>query len=394
MGDVANQELRDRFVGGMSHAACTVSIVATDGVAGRAGVTVSAMASVSADSSRPTLLVCVHHLSPAAERIMANGVLCINVLRDDQAYISDTFAGRFKDEVGDKFDCTDWVRCASGALRISDPLVAFDCRLMSGERVGTHHIFLCEVQEVHAERRGSPLIYANRAYGTPRSIEGAQSLSMARSGQGTRLKVGCFQSFCPYVMPGLIRAMTGVDLQLIEGDHRRLRESLTAGESEVALLYDIDIGADLSKIVLGNVSPYVLLPAGHPLTAQSEILPNELAEEPMILLDLEPSRTYFTGLMESAGVTPLIAHRSASFETVRGMVGHGLGYTILTTKPASTMTYDGLPLVARPLVGDLPSCGVVLAHRCGETLSPVAERFVGLCKTRFSLPYAAAAQNP
>ncbi len=384
MSGVADQDLRDRFVGGMSHAACTVNIVATDGVAGRAGVTVSAMASVSADGAKPTLLVCVHHLSLAAERIMANGVLCINVLRDDQAYISDAFAGRFKEELGDKFDCTEWVRCGSGALRISDPLVAFDCRLLSGERVGTHYIFLCEVQEVHAERRGSPLIYANRAYGTPRRIESARSLGMMRSERGTRLKVGCFQSFCPYVMPGLIRAMAGTDLQLIEGDHRRLRESLIAGESEVALLYDIAIGPDLSKIVMGSVSPYVLLPAGHPLAEQSEILPTELAEEPMISLDLEPSRTYFTELMEGAGVKPLIAYRSASFETVRGMVGHGLGYTILTTKPASSMTYDGLPVVARLLVGDVPPCDIVLAYREGETLSPVGERFAALCKKSFS----------
>ena len=88
-----NQAIRTRFLEGMSHAACTVNIVTTDGAAGRAGVTVSAMASVSADSEWPTLLVCVHHLSPAAARIVENGVLCVNVLRDDQSYISDTFAG-------------------------------------------------------------------------------------------------------------------------------------------------------------------------------------------------------------------------------------------------------------------------------------------------------------
>ena len=46
MDGVQDQGLRDRFIGGMSHAACTVNIVTTDGAAGRAGVTVSAMASV------------------------------------------------------------------------------------------------------------------------------------------------------------------------------------------------------------------------------------------------------------------------------------------------------------------------------------------------------------
>ncbi|EBA01956.1 flavin reductase-like, FMN-binding protein [Rhodobacterales bacterium HTCC2150] len=90
--------LRQGFLTGMSCAACTVNIVTTDGPAGRAGVTVSAMSSVSADTPKPTLLVCVHHLSPAADLILENGVFCVNVLRDDQGYISDTFAGRFKDQ--------------------------------------------------------------------------------------------------------------------------------------------------------------------------------------------------------------------------------------------------------------------------------------------------------
>ena len=44
-------ELRQRFLSGMSHAACTVNVVTTDGPAGRAGVTVSAMSSVSADDA-------------------------------------------------------------------------------------------------------------------------------------------------------------------------------------------------------------------------------------------------------------------------------------------------------------------------------------------------------
>ena len=52
--------LRQRFLNGMGLAACTVNVVTTDGPAGRHGVTVSAMSSVSADMDQPTLLVCIH----------------------------------------------------------------------------------------------------------------------------------------------------------------------------------------------------------------------------------------------------------------------------------------------------------------------------------------------
>ncbi len=378
-----DQAIRSKFLEGMSHAACTVNIVTTDGPAGRAGVTVSAMASVSADSARPTLLVCVHHLSPAAARIVENGVLCVNVLRDDQSYISDTFAGRFKDEVGDKFDCAEWTAMPSGAPRIVDPLVAFDCRLLSAERVGTHHIFLCEVHELHVTRGGSPLIYANRAYGASMRIEGASNLAVGRARAGAGLTVGCFHTFAPYVMPRLIRQMETTPLRLIEGDQRRLRESLASGECEVALLYDIDIEPEFERLPLAELEPYVLLPDNHRLARQFEVMPEDLAEEPMVLLDAPPSAEYFLGLLRAARVEPLVAYRSASFEMVRGMVGHGLGYALLVTKPAADMTYDGMKLVTRPLVGGNAASRIVLAHARGAELSPAAERFAALCRRVF-----------
>ena len=157
--------LRQRFIDGMSSAACTVNVVTTDGPAGRFGVTVSAMSSVSAEGERPTLLVCVHHASAAAKAILANGVFCVNVLREDQAAISDCFAGRVRTPDGDKFSCAAWVTERSGAPRVVDPLVAFDCRLASATRVGTHHVLLGEVLDLYQSGPGAPLLYANRGYG-------------------------------------------------------------------------------------------------------------------------------------------------------------------------------------------------------------------------------------
>ncbi len=147
--------LRQSFLDGMSRAAATVNVVATDGPAGRAGVTVSAMSSVSADGEAPTLLVCVHHLSPAARTILENGVFCVNVLREDQSHISDTFAGRAGAIDGDKFSCADWIAMDSGAPRVRDPLAAFDCRLRSAERIGTHHVFIGEVGAVFVADAGT-----------------------------------------------------------------------------------------------------------------------------------------------------------------------------------------------------------------------------------------------
>jgi flavin reductase len=158
--------LRDRFLDAMSATACTVSIVTTDGAQGRAGVTVSAMSSISADTDQPTLLVCVHHLSPAADAILKNRAFCVNVLRDDQSIVADRFAGRVPAINGDKFAGSTWAPMASGAPRVVDPLAAFDCRLLSYQRVGTHFVLVGAADDIFVAGSGKPLVYARRAYAT------------------------------------------------------------------------------------------------------------------------------------------------------------------------------------------------------------------------------------
>ncbi len=380
--------LRQQFLGGMSNAACTVNVVTTDGVAGRAGVTVSAMSSVSADTPKPTLLVCVHHLSRTAEAIRKNGVFCVNVLRDDQSFISDTFAGRSKRESEDKFKCADWAVQKTGAPRVVDPLVAFDCRLVHHDRVGTHYVFYGQVEDIFVSESGSPLIYANRAYGVTSRIEAEPAIATSAGVGAGKLSIGCLQTFGPYILPELISRLQSangaIDLHLVEGDQRRVQESLLARECELALVYDVDLAEGLSSDYLTELKPYVLLADGHALSHRAELTPQDLADEPMVLLSTLPSRDYFPSIMREAGVEPKVAFRSSSFEMVRGFVGHGLGYALLATKPAAAMTYDGRALVARPLSADVRGTSVVLARRLDGELTALARSFAQLCREFFA----------
>lgn len=163
---------RERFLEGMSKAANTVSVVTTDGRAGRAGVTVSALCSVSADP--PSLLVCVHYLSPACAAIRDNGTFCVNLLGADQAAISETFAGRRPAPHGDRFACAEWYPMANGSPAMSDALVAFDCSVMQAMRCGSHYVFIGQVVDVElAGARATtplPLVHANRSYGAPHPL--------------------------------------------------------------------------------------------------------------------------------------------------------------------------------------------------------------------------------
>lgn len=161
-----SSDLRDRFLGGMSQMASTVNIVTTDGPSGRYGLTVSAMASVSADLPNPVLLACVNRSSNSAQAILDNGVFCVNILRDDQATIADCFAGRWQPVDGSKFSCAEWVTGTTGAPRLADPLAAFDCRLMSTVEIGTHRVLYGAVEHVFVAAEGSPLLYSSRSYGS------------------------------------------------------------------------------------------------------------------------------------------------------------------------------------------------------------------------------------
>jgi flavin reductase (DIM6/NTAB) family NADH-FMN oxidoreductase RutF len=384
--------LRERFLSGMSYAACTVNVVTTDGPGGRAGVTVSAMSSVSADMPQPTLLVCVHHLSPAARAILANGVFCVNILRDDQSYISDSFAGRYKTADGDKFSCAAWTTERTGSPRVVDPLVAFDCRLINSQQVGTHHVLLGAVEHVFAAGSGSPLIYANRAYGTALRVDNYRT---PEPSSAETLKVGAFHTFGPYLLPEVLERLARAgrvgDVRLREGDQRQIMEALRSGEIEIALLYDFDLGDDVVLERLGSVEPYVLLPEGHPLAELKTIPAADLIGEPLILLDAPPSGDYFLSIFQQQDLVPKIGLRTRSFEMVRGMVGHGLGYSLLATKPASNMTYDGRALVTRPLEGEAPVSHVAIVRRPQTELSDVAQAFVEECRDFFRV---AASPDP
>jgi flavin reductase len=74
MTKVASQDYRDA----MARLGAAVNIVTTDGRAGRAGFTASAVCSVT--DNPPTLLVCMNRGSSAYACVRENGVVCVNVL--------------------------------------------------------------------------------------------------------------------------------------------------------------------------------------------------------------------------------------------------------------------------------------------------------------------------
>lgn len=157
-------DLRARFLEGMSRAATFVAVATTDGEGGRAGVTISSLTSVSADGQGPSLLACIHHQSPAAAAILKNRAFCANLLAEDQQDVSDLFAGRAGGDPAQRFYRAEWTAGPLGQPLLAGATAAFECRLATAVLWETHHIIVGRVMSVGLSDSPAALLYGQRAY--------------------------------------------------------------------------------------------------------------------------------------------------------------------------------------------------------------------------------------
>ncbi|TDQ81024.1 flavin reductase [Dongia mobilis] len=154
----------EAFVSAMRVQATAVNVVTSDGPAGRVGVTVSAMSSVSAEP--PLILACVNRRSPCVATIRRNGVFCINALSVEQSHLADTFAGRPSNGVPFDFEAAGWTSLETGAPVLVDAVANLDCTIHEIVEAGSHTIFIGLVLAAQ-HRNVKPLIYCDRSYGAP-----------------------------------------------------------------------------------------------------------------------------------------------------------------------------------------------------------------------------------
>ena len=232
------------------------------------------------------------------------------------------------------------------------------------------------------EQTGLQLFIRHHAQGVSPSPSGLRFLAEARNllthaqdlqrdmlAAGTavegQLSLASFATIAPSFVPPLIKRFMSlhpkVTVRMAEGTQGELLEGLRGGQHDVALLYDVDMPEEFSVTPLASFAPHVLLPARHRLTRLKNVPLVALKDEPFVLLDIAPSRTYFTRILETAGITPKVAFSSPSLEVVRGLVGQGLGYSILVTRPHGDHAYAGEELAVRPIADEVERGVIALA---------------------------------
>ena len=159
----------------MGQAVTGVYLVTTDGPAGRFGLTVSSLTSISLEPA--TVMVSIRNQSPSLRAILENGHFAVNILGAHQHDVSDVFAGRPK--TGDRFDfgCADFAAGEHGCPVLDDALAALECSVWRVEEIHDHTLIFGLVEACYddADAREAadliaPLTYCRGRYGCPQPL--------------------------------------------------------------------------------------------------------------------------------------------------------------------------------------------------------------------------------
>jgi DNA-binding transcriptional LysR family regulator len=215
--------------------------------------------------------------------------------------------------------------------------------------------------------------------------EAREAVSDAVGGMQGTLRVGASLTMSPRVLPPLVEHFTRehphVDLRMHEGSPGELQDQIRAGLLDVALLYSWQADPDLDHLEITPVRLHVMLPASHRLAGEDRVWLRDIVSEPAILLDIPPTAERMVGVVESAGLTIHVGWRSANMDTIRTIVGRGLGYSFANSVPATGATFDEHQVVYRPVADNVPSNAIVAVTPAGHRLPRRVRAAIDALKT-------------
>ncbi|PZU04268.1 MAG: LysR family transcriptional regulator [Gordonia sp. (in: high G+C Gram-positive bacteria)] len=200
------------------------------------------------------------------------------------------------------------------------------------------------------------------------------------------LAVGCYSTLAPFVIPPMLDDFGGqhgsLDVQVLEGSADEIVGALTDGRCEIGFLYGNDLRDGLDSAVIRTTKPYVILAADHRLASHPAVRLADLADEPLIMFDV-PSARNAAQMLASLGLTARIRHFSSNIEVVRGLVARGIGYSILIQRWPINVSYEGRPVVAKPIIDVTIERKMVLAWPAGLRQTRRALALIEFCRNEF-----------
>lgn len=149
---------KDEFKNGMRLLGGAVTIVSASEGTVWAGLTATAVTSLSA--SPPRLLACINRSGATYDTISRGRTLCVNVLGSGHRNLAERFAGLDGTPETERFRQDDWAPLQTGAPALGTALVCFDCVVESILDVGSHGVVIGEiVATAHPRPKDDPLCY-------------------------------------------------------------------------------------------------------------------------------------------------------------------------------------------------------------------------------------------
>jgi DNA-binding transcriptional LysR family regulator len=198
------------------------------------------------------------------------------------------------------------------------------------------------------------------------------------------LNVGCLLTFAQIIVPQLRRSFVDqyeeVEFHQFQRTQTELFDDLRSASLDVALTYDLNIPADLEFVPLVSLPPYALMSIKHPLAKLETVTAKQLAEHPMILLDLPVSSEYFLSFFAHIKQKPKIVERTRDMAVTQSLVANGFGYSLANIRPTSTLSPDGKKLRYIPLTGPVRPMKLGLLLSSGANSSLTVRKFIEHCK--------------
>ncbi len=149
---------KNEFRHALGRFASGVTVVTTKDSGGRLhGITVSAFCSVSLEP--PLILVCIEKNTGSHYAFEQSDSFVVNLLREDQQYLSDRFAS----SLPDKFAEVKYYSGIDDLPVLEDVLANLECRLVNSHASGDHTIYVGEIEKATIND-GKPLVYWHGNY--------------------------------------------------------------------------------------------------------------------------------------------------------------------------------------------------------------------------------------
>ncbi len=205
-----------------------------------------------------------------------------------------------------------------------------------------------------------------------------------------QLNLGVTSLTAGYVLSEILskfrRLNPDVEVTAIEDNGEYLEHLIIGGELDIAVMVTSNLRnhhALQSEIL--EVSPFRLwMPIDHRLARQQSIALTDLADEQLIVLDVDEMEQDVVKLLSAFGKRPKIAFRTRSVEAVRSLVATGAGVAILPDLVYRPWSLEGDRIASRDVSGTLPVVQVGLVWRKGSEISEATREFIAVTQAQQS----------